>query len=238
MEVSDAFEAWLNPLEWIEAGLPDEYKSQLQVDERSLLRFLSNPSEQHSLETALRRYASIDNSKNRILVAPNHPEFLEKLIWPLRSAKSSFVVGNFISTIAQCGMVGEMVALLWYEISKFTINSERMNDQQEIKLFGSRFEKLGQERRVDILRGFGLIDEEQEQYFDQVRTVRRRYLHFYSQSHESIEKDALATFDASLALVANLLDISLENGKIGLRPALMRYVEKHEPNRVAGSGPT
>ena len=97
-----------------------------------------------------------------------------------------------------------------------------------MQLFGSRFEKLGQDRRVDVLKGFGLIDDEQKKHFDDVRVTRRRYLHFFSQSHDSIEMDAPKTFNAALALVVTLMDVTFEKGKVRLRPPLMRFVRMHE----------
>lgn len=227
--MTDTFEAWINPLQWIEADLsrpPDKIP-----DERSFLEFLANPSEEHSLEAAIRRYAAVNESKERVFVAPNHEAFLDKLVWPLRSAKSSYTIGNFISTIAQCGMVAEMVALLWYEISDFSVNASPMSEALASKLFGSSFEKLGQERRVSILAAFGLIDDAQREQFDRVRVIRRRYLHLFSQSHDSIETDALQAFHSTLLLVSRLMSISIQEGKVALRPALMRYVERHAPNK-------
>ena len=224
--MNETFEAWINPLQWTEADLSANPPARVP-DERSLVEFLANPSEEHSLEAALRRYAIINESKERVFVAPNQEAFLQKLVWPLRSAKSAYVIGNFISTIAQCGMVSEMVALLWYEISDFSVNRTPMSESVASKLFGSTFEKLGQERRVGILAAYGLIDEEQKGHFDRVRVIRRRYLHLFSQSHDAIDSDALEAFRSSLVLVAKLMDISIDNGKVGLRPALMRYVEQH-----------
>ncbi len=223
----DTFEAWINPLQWIAADLSGQNSGE-SPDELSLLRFLANPSEEHSLEMAIRRYAAINDSMERVFVAPNHQAFLQKLVWPLRSAKSSYLVGNFISTIAQCGMVVEMVALLWHDISTFTINGSPMNPLAASQLFGSSFENLGQERRVKVLRAFDIIDEEQRSHFDQVRVIRRRYLHFFSQSHDSIEIDALKAFHSSVLLVATLMGITFQEGRVGLRPALMRYVEGHK----------
>lgn len=231
--MADTFEAWINPLQWIAADLSGQ-KSGESPDELSLLRFLANPSEDHSLEMAIRRYAAINEAKERVFVAPNHQAFLQKLVWPLRSAKSSFVIGNFISTIAQCGMVAEMVTLLWSEISQFTINGSHLTDREASQLFGSAFERLGQERRVNILRAFGVIDDEQFSHFDQVRLIRRRYLHFLSQSHDSIEDDSLTAFHSSVLLVARLMSIAFQDGRVSLRPALMRYVE----GRVTESSPS
>ncbi len=62
------------------------------------------------------------------------------------------MVGNYLGTIALCGMVAEMVAVLLYEISNFSLKNRPMTEQDQTSVFGSKFEKLGQDRRVqDIL---------------------------------------------------------------------------------------
>ena len=81
-----------------------------------------------------------------------------------------------------------------------------------------------------VLRAFNIIDEEQRTHFDRVRVLRRRYLHFFSQSHDSIESDALEVFKSSVVLVTRLMGTTIQEGRVGLRPALMRYIAAHTGN--------
>jgi len=52
------------------------------------------------------------------------------------------------------------------------------------------FEELRQERRTEILLGLRLIDDDTKAAFDDLRAIRRRYLHLLSQSHERLAVDA------------------------------------------------
>lgn len=226
LRVEDTFEAWVNPLQWIEVDVQGLTASSVDVDGQSLLRFLTNPSEAPGLEEAIQRYRKINALGPPIFVAPNHDHFLEKLVWPLRSAKSSYVIGNYISTIAQCGMVAEMVAMLWFRITPFRLGDKLLTERLEGHLFGSSFERLGQERRVAILYATEVISDDQKNSFDIVRAVRRRYLHYFSHAHASIQTDALRAYEASLNTMAALLDLSLEGTRVKIRPELMSYVER------------
>jgi hypothetical protein len=54
-----------------------------------------------------------------------------------------------------------------------------MTDQSERAVFGSEFERLGQERRVRVLSSFSLIDSLAEGRFNTIRETRRGYLHLW-----------------------------------------------------------
>jgi hypothetical protein len=47
---------------------------------------------------------------------------LDRLVWPLRHAKASYMVGNYLAVIALTGMVAEMVALLQWEVAEISLN--------------------------------------------------------------------------------------------------------------------
>ena len=47
-------------------------------------------------------------------------------------------------------MVSEMLAILIFEVAEPEINGASMTEAAQRELFGSSFEKLGQERRVSI----------------------------------------------------------------------------------------
>ena len=115
------------------------------------MRFLCPANEPLNLDTILARYKEISTEPVRLFLAPAEQRILDKLVWPLRHAKASYMVGNYLSVIALCGMVAEMVAILLWEIADQQLNGQLMTNQDEKALFGSEFEKLGQERRVSIL---------------------------------------------------------------------------------------
>jgi len=121
-------------------------------------------------------------------------------------------------------MVGEMVALLLWEISNVTLLSDPLDEAGEKALFGSTFEKLGQERRTQVLLSFRRIDAETKTAFDRLRALRRRYLHFLSQPHEQLAADARTAYEQALRVVAVVLGVAFEDGGIALRPDLMTYL--------------
>ena len=66
------------------------------------------------------------------------------------------------------------------------INEARMTETAQRELFGSSFEKLGQERRVSILHAYGVIDDALKTSFDRIRTTRRQYLHLWSKNYDNL----------------------------------------------------
>lgn len=194
------------------------------VDE--ILEYLLSPDVTRTRDGFAVRYNEI-SAPDDLPVAPNEPTILEKLVWPLRHAKGSYALGNFLGCIALCGVVSEMVAVLLWDISKVRLGSDIMTEQKQADLFASSFEKLGQDRRTKVLHAFKLIDDEAKVAFDELRILRRRYLHLLSQTHEEISSDARRAYAATVRLVKVVLPPSFQNGILMLRPDLMAYlVEK------------
>lgn len=110
-----------------------------------------------------------------------------------------------------------------------------MNDANQKALFGGTFEKQGQERRVEILAGYGLITQDLKQQYDTVRTARRRYLHLWSADHARLEADAIASFRSAVAIVVATLGLGVAEGKLILRPEVLAYLAQNNagPNVVS-----
>lgn len=123
-------------------------------------------------------------------------------------------------------MVSEMVTILIFEMSDFTINGKPLDEDSQKGLFGSSFEKIGQDRRVSILHTYNLIDEKIKSSFDIIRTVRRKYLHLFSQEHDKISTDAVKVFVETVKLVVNVIGQNVVDGKIILNPRLLKYIEE------------
>jgi len=160
-------------------------------------------------------------------VVPNEPKFLERLVWPLRHAKSGYVLGNFLGTIALCGIVAEMLAILLYDIAPASLGGTQLSEAQEEDLFGRKFEKLGQEQRTKVLRVLNIIDDEVKALFDIVRTTRRKYLHLYDTSHENLPEDAAQVFHSTVKLIEKGLGFGFRDTSFTIRPAFLQYMEAH-----------
>lgn len=190
------------------------------------IKYLCDPNVDPSLDAIITRYKEAKDEPRGLFAAPNEPQILEKLVWPLRNAKSSYMLGNYLGTIALCGMVAEMIAILLFEMSDLRFQNGPMTDAAQKTLFGSTFEKLGQDRRVAILHGFGLVNDATKSQFDAIRTLRKRYLHLWSHGHDSLAGDAVRCYQAALGVVVTVLGQDIKNGRIVLNPSLVKYLRE------------
>jgi hypothetical protein len=219
------FTAWINPLAFLEVDEPWAEKGQAPSAE-TILAFLCPPGLPADAKSLVDRYKRISTEPVRLLAAPAEPRILEKLVWPLRHAKASYVVGNNLAVVALCGMVSEMVAILLWQLAEASLNGRPMTAADEAALFGSSFEKLGQDRRVRVLDSYGLATVEVVKMFDTIRLIRRKYLHLWSQDHEQLSSDAVACFHAAIGLVVTAIGQDLKDGAIVLNPRLVKYLQR------------
>ncbi len=230
------FIAQVNPLRCIPIDLPQPGEP-ATPDAAKLLDYLLAPDAERTTDAFVRRYREVAAVAAAFPVAPAERSILQKLLWPLRHAIGSYCLADYLGCVALSGMVGEMVAILLWEISRDPRENPSSADQGERRLFGSKFEKLSQERRIDVLRGYRLIDGETEAAFDKLRTIRRRYLHLLSQPHDSLEADAREALDVTAKLVTFLLGLSIPRpGVVALRPELMAYVAARTPTHETAAG--
>lgn len=217
---------WVNPLQFLEA---DETWAGLivnNVTSEAVLEFICTPGIGSDLNSIISRYKKISVEKKRIFAAPNEQRILDKLIWPLRHAKAGYICGNYLGTIALCGMVAEMVAILLFEISNSRLNDRPMSDNDQVSLFGSKFEKLGQDRRIQILSVYGIINDDLKKAFEDIRLTRKRYLHLWSQDHDRLPVDAEKSFQAAVLIVVSVIGQDVREGILVLNPAIVNYLEK------------
>lgn len=220
------FKGWVNPLAFLEVDQPWAQINKEPITFESIIKYICTPGLKSDLQSLIDRYKEISLEPARLSIAPVENRILTKLVWPLRQAKACYMTGNYLGTIALCGMVAEMVAILLFDISDLAINGKKLTKEDEIGFWGSEFEKLNQERRVSILRTYNLIDDQIKSSFNLIRTKRRGYLHISSQDHSTLASDAVEVFKAASTVVIKAIGQDIDNGKILLNPALIRYLEK------------
>lgn len=225
----------INPLAFLEADEPWTLMSNEKPTPEAVLRFLCPAEERFdfSIEKLLDRYRKISTEPVRLSVAPADQRILEKLIWPLRNAKSSFMVGNILATIALSGMVAEMVAILLWKINDAQINGRIMTKQDEKLLFGGDFEKLGQEKRTSILRAYGIIDAKTKSDFDNIRSARNRYLHLWSYDHDQLSSDGIQCFHCAVSLVVAAIGQDFQEGRFVMNTRLLNYLDQQQSADLA-----
>lgn len=220
--------AWINPLACIPLELPQPTDPSTP-DAAQLLEYLFAPEADATAEAFVRRYREIAFVAAAFPIAPAVPTILKKLVWPLRHALGSYCLADYLGCVALCGMVGEMVAILLWEISPYPRGNPPLGEREQRQLLGRTFEQLGQDRRTDVLRGFRLIDDETKAAFDFLRTIRKRYLHFFSEPHDSLAADARSALEATRKVVAFVLGLTFKDGAVGLRQDLMAYLDARTP---------
>jgi hypothetical protein len=219
-------DAFINPLAFLEVDEPWVAVKGASPKYEDILGFLCAPEIQSDIDSLVNRYKEISKEPKRLFAAPLEQNILTKLIWPLRYAKGCYMLGNYLGTISLCGMVAEMTAILIFEISSISINGRPLDERLQKGIFGSSFEKLGQERRVEILLSYNLINDEMKSHFDVIRKIRRQYLHLYSKDYTSLAPDAVKAFNASVAIVVEVIGQDIKEGKIILKPAMQTYLLK------------
>lgn len=219
-------EVFINPLQFLDIDEPWASAGNREVRPESILNFVCTPGIGADLESMISRYKEISIEKPRLFAAPNEQRILDKLVWPLRHAKAAYMCGNFLGTIALCGMVAEMVAMLLFEIANINLNNRPMSEKDQAAVFGSKFEKLSQERRVQVLSAYGVINDNVDEGFKVIRTTRRQYLHLWSQDHEKLPTDAIKCFQAAVILVVSAIGQDIKDGKLLLNPSIVKYLEK------------
>jgi len=214
---------FINPLAFLEVDSPWAPMGDTKVSVEAILNYIcptTNP------DTLIAKYKEISIENPRLNIVPAEDRILEKLIWPLKHAKASYMLGNPLGTISLCGMVAEMVAILYFDISDTKINGEKIDEQKQKLLFGCKFEKLGQERRIKTLRFFNIISQETEDKFHKIRNIRRKYLHLWSQDHQRVSTDSIEIFKATTSIVAEIIGQDFIYGRIKINPSILRYLEK------------
>ncbi len=218
---------WLNPLKFFEIEESTTSRSADEVTIEALLRFACEPEIDPSIRCMAKRYISISKQESTLFAPPSEPKLLAKLVWPLRNAKTCFILGNYLGTISLCGMVAEMVAMLVFDISEFrAANCLTDEDSQRSRFCGRTFEEASQSQRVRILYEEGVIESSFKQTFEIIREKRNRYLHLWSQHHKQLENDAKQCYKAAVALVAHVIGQEIRDGMIVLNPRLMDYLER------------
>jgi hypothetical protein len=172
-----------------------------------MLTFIAFEAEDDSLEGAVRRYNEITDEEgpNILHSTPAEVRIASRLVWPLRHAKASYMLGDNLGVIAQCGMVAEMVAMLLFDMADLKHGEQPLDGPLQKKLFGNTFELLGQQRRVAVLVEYGLITSEQKGWFTEIRNIRRGYLHIFSNEALDASADARKAFRFALAVVFMVL---------------------------------
>ena len=227
MAQSDTFSAWINPLSFIELDGHPPVRSAPTPE--SVLAFVCEPGVPPDVSAFADRYREIASRETRIFAPPSEARILEKLIWPLRHAKASYMVGNYVGTMSLCGMVTEMATIFAFQLAEVQLNQQVMGETEERALSGRTFEKLGQHRRIQIIKAYGLIPDEVATALELIRETRTKYLHFWTKDHDAPEQDAVRVYEAATLVVSKVIGQDIKDGKLMLNPSVIKYLKNRVP---------
>lgn len=130
-------------------------------------------------EETWKRYFYLSDEDLEIFFIPNPDAILERLIKPLKVAKKSYCLGDYLATIAMCGLFAEMLTHLIWKVENFKFEGSDLTKETEKILFGNPFEKLGQERKLELLKLFDPKNVTQYNHLNDIRMKRNKFLHFW-----------------------------------------------------------
>lgn len=170
------------------------------------------------------RYAHFKNADNELFFFPTtRSDVVQKVLIPLFQAKAAFVLGHELSCIAMCGMVGEMLTIVRFEMSRNTLTRA-----QQGRLLGGLFENIQQRRRVQLLELMGMLDTETANELNDLGGVRNTYLHNLSKPHDDMWRDAVRAYKLAVRLTAKILGFGLKNGQVTISPEFLDYLKQAE----------
>jgi hypothetical protein len=71
------------------------------------------------------------------------------------------------------------------------------------------------------------LTEEERKWFDDVRLLRNKYLHYYSREYATIAADAVSIYHTTVRLLIRVLGLGIHDGVLTVRPEFLSYVQVH-----------
>jgi len=233
-ENGELVEAWVNPLLFISLDplLQKATGKTGQVDATALLSDLTRNRAVGPVSEISGRYNEISKFDHLLPIVPADDLILTKIVWPLRSAKQAYVLGDNLGCIALSGFTGEMVASLTFQFLGLRLGQTPMTPKLEEQLFGGTFERLSQSRRVDILHALGAWTDDQMKKAGELAKIRNKYLHRLSADVNRMELEAELAYRLAIELAAGAVGFRIgDKGTVVVEKKLRRYLNKSKESR-------
>ena len=206
---------FVNPLkiiEW-EPGFNPRQTSEAPAL-RPMLQSLCSLDAPSDIPECRKRYEQLSEFDHSLFVSIEEPEIKKNLFDPLRQAKTNYILGNYVGSIALCGIVAEKLAILIFIMNK--------PDRNELHKYDKQY---SQEDRVKMLKNARFIEKQSESDFTFIRKARRSSLHHWNTSEERTAAKAMQTYAAATRLVKAATDFGFSNGALTMNPKLWEYLE-------------
>ena len=181
-----------------------------------IIEFLCRPQVKPTVKSIVTRYNEISgkelNASDRLAITPAESTILNRLVLPLGNAMKSFMIGNYLGTIALCGVVCEMLAIFRFALT----------NPSKTKM--TAFERLHQSQRLETLYSMGKLTNQNYGNLKKVLKLRNKHLHWWSKSAGSEKDDAKEAFEKTRQTMSNILKIKIDNGKVKLRHDVLEFI--------------
>ncbi len=185
------------------------------------------PGIEYNIDAIYKRYKELDKNEEKIKVAVAEKELLDKFIWPLRQAKVAYMLGNFLSTIALCGFIAELIIQFIYKVSTIRINKSQITLANEKALFGDTFERLhSQDRCIRILHILNIIDDTFNEKCLNIKDIRNKHIHTYYEQHDKINNYAKRAYLDTAYITSKIMGQDIKNNLLILKKHTIEYLKQ------------
>lgn len=200
-----------------------------QLGAKDLLAFVSGTGQPASPQDVVVRYKEISTDELDLIAVPAQRRVLEKVVWPLKSAKVCYCLGNYLACVAMCGLVGEMVAILVLEAKRTQRGEPAWPERDD-------FEKMGQRERIAKLSSLAIISKRLARNLKELQGIRRGYLHKLSFSHAQLTGDARKAYRSAFHVVQEVVGVkpSKQTAAFQVDPDILRFVKTQTTVRDPG----
>jgi hypothetical protein len=215
---------WLRPLSMSSiCPLPFDKQAE-EHDEVEIIRDLCDDRRGDIVAGIRARCARLSAEDEGILFVPAEKRILEKLVWPLRSAKRAFSLGDSLGCIALCGMVCEMAVVFVYDLMSLDLDVQKLPKEHQFVMIKRKYERLGQEKRIKSLTDMGAISGSAAGDLETVRKLRKDYMHFLSKSLSRAEDDASLAYACAARILKSLIGLPASGNGLRIPRHLVRYL--------------
>lgn len=223
----------VNPLLWYKAEAKRPRDERFPIDsimnfEQSFFEFITRPNSHFKAEQLVGSYREITAVERRTplkAILSSDPRIEHRLIFPLKNAKVAFMTGNYLGTIALCGLIGEMISMLLFELNEPKLDPVQVRAAFAAFKSGRSFERLFQSQRMRVLKALKLVTRRQVKWLETVSEIRTRHLHFFRPDGGS-KLEALKVYEAAVGLVYTVTREKGKRGKLASNPLLVEMLRR------------
>lgn len=176
---------------------------------------------------ATKRYKKFYSIRsNKLFALPLTNDIFEKIAKQLNFTEASFAMGDYVGTIALCGMLSEMTILMCYDMIEIMYRN-RLYSFSEKPIKYEKFERYGQAKREEYIDKF-LDKKEIVNLSKSIREIRNKYLHYFKMEYSTLESDSEEAYENIIDMLKIVTGLGISKtrpGAIALDPNFLHYIK-------------